>query len=62
MHFARVLGPLVVQRGVAALDLTARRERAVLAALVRGVGTVVTRERLIADVWGDQPPPSHRAM
>src|SRR4051794_35334021 len=54
----RVLGPLAVHRGPNELAVTAPRERAVMAALVRGAGSVVHRDQLIADVWGDDVPPS----
>jgi DNA-binding SARP family transcriptional activator/tetratricopeptide (TPR) repeat protein len=54
----QVLGPLAVHRGPGELPVTAPRERAVMAALVRGAGAVVHRDQLIADVWGDDVPPS----
>ncbi|MFC8430118.1 BTAD domain-containing putative transcriptional regulator [Streptomyces sp. NPDC057253] len=43
------------------LDLGGRRQRAVLALLIVARGSVVTRDRLIAGVWGGTPPPSAAA-
>src|SRR5213593_1763090 len=40
------------------LELPAGRARALLALLVLHVGQVVTAERLIDDLWGEQPPPT----
>ncbi|MEU3343046.1 BTAD domain-containing putative transcriptional regulator [Streptomyces sp. NPDC006668] len=43
------------------LDLGGRRQRAVLALLIVARGSVVTRDRLVAGVWGGTPPPSAAA-
>jgi predicted ATPase/DNA-binding SARP family transcriptional activator len=54
----RVLGPFeVIDRG-APVRLTARRQRALLAALLLGRGRPVSRNALIDAVWGDDPPSS----
>ena len=52
-----LLGPLVAtgDDGVA-IDLGRPRQRAVLALLVLNVNMVVSAERLIDDIWGDEPP------
>ena len=52
----RVLGPLEVRVHDRPLALGGTRPRAVLAALLLGRGAVVPVERLIAAVWGDDPP------
>jgi DNA-binding SARP family transcriptional activator/basic membrane lipoprotein Med (substrate-binding protein (PBP1-ABC) superfamily) len=54
----RVLGPLEVRLGDETLALGGAKQRAVLAALLLRAGEVVAVERLVDDVWGDDPPPS----
>ena len=54
----RILGPVEVIGSDRAIRLGSRRERAVLAALVLGGGDVVSVDRLIDALWGDQPPRS----
>ena len=51
-----LLGPLEVLRDGVALDLGAPKQRAVLAALLLADGSVVSVDRLIEAVWGDNPP------
>jgi predicted ATPase/DNA-binding SARP family transcriptional activator len=53
-----VLGPLELVVGGASVRLTARRQRALVTALVLRAGTVVTADALIEAVWGDDPPSS----
>jgi DNA-binding SARP family transcriptional activator len=52
----RVLGPLEVREGDQALRLGGRKQRALLALLVLNANRVVSRERLIDELWGDDPP------
>ena len=52
----RVLGPLEVESDRGRLNLGGGRQRAVLATLVLHVNEVVPRDRLVAAVWGDDPP------
>jgi DNA-binding SARP family transcriptional activator len=52
----RVLGPLEVRAGDGPLPLGGERQRAVLALLLLSANRVVGRERLIHDLWGEQPP------
>jgi DNA-binding SARP family transcriptional activator/DNA-binding NarL/FixJ family response regulator len=54
--YLRVLGALVATRDGATVDLGGRRQRAVLAALVVARGHVVSADRLIDAVWGDEAP------
>ena len=54
----RVLGPLEVARGGEQLALGGAKQRAVLAVLLLRAGEVVPLERLIDEVWGNDPPPS----
>jgi predicted ATPase/DNA-binding SARP family transcriptional activator len=52
----RLLGPLEVANAGQALAVGGRRERALLAILLLHADAVVTRERLIDALWGDDPP------
>jgi len=52
----RLLGPFEVQRDGEPLELGGPQQRAVLAHLVLEAGRVVPVDRLIARVWGDEPP------
>jgi DNA-binding SARP family transcriptional activator/basic membrane lipoprotein Med (substrate-binding protein (PBP1-ABC) superfamily) len=54
----RVLGPLDVRLGGETLSLGGGKQRAVLAVLLLRAGEVVSVERLVDEVWGDDPPPS----
>jgi DNA-binding SARP family transcriptional activator len=51
-----VLGPVQVLDRARRVDIGGPKQRAVLAALVIDVGTVVSLDRLIDRLWGDQPP------
>ncbi len=53
-----VLGALRVRRAGRELPLGGRRERTVLAALAVAAGRQVSDERLVDEVWGDDPPAS----
>ena len=52
----RVLGDLEVQHDQRAIPLGAHQQRALLAILVVNAGEVVTTDRLIDGLWGDEPP------
>jgi YVTN family beta-propeller protein len=52
----RILGPLRVLDGEREIPLAAPKERALLAVLLLHAGTIVSRERLIDELWGDSPP------
>ncbi|GAA2348846.1 AfsR/SARP family transcriptional regulator [Dactylosporangium salmoneum] len=54
----RILGPLEVVVAGEAVPLGGAKPRAVLIALLLHPGRYVAADRLIADVWGDDPPPS----
>jgi DNA-binding SARP family transcriptional activator/basic membrane lipoprotein Med (substrate-binding protein (PBP1-ABC) superfamily) len=54
----RVLGPLEVRLDGESVALGGGKQRAVLAALLLRAGEVVPVERLVDEVWGDDPPPS----
>ena len=54
----RVLGPLEARVGGASVVLGGAKQRAVLAVLLLREGEVVPVERLVDEVWGDDPPPS----
>jgi DNA-binding SARP family transcriptional activator len=52
----RILGPLLVERDGAAVDVPGLRQRAVLVLLLLEANRVVPSERLIDALWGEQPP------
>ena len=54
----RLLGPLEVRDGERVVALPRRQQRALLAALASRAGEVVSTDRLIADLWGEQAPVS----
>jgi predicted ATPase/class 3 adenylate cyclase len=54
----RVLGPLEVLEGDELLPLGGARQRALLALLVLNANQIVPRDRLIAELWRDDPPDS----
>lgn len=54
----RVLGPLEVADGERVVTPSSARRRRLLAALLAHAGRVVSLERLVDGVWGDDPPPS----
>lgn len=51
-----VLGPLEVREGDRVIPLGGAKQRALLAALLLHPNEVVSRDRLIDGVWGEQPP------
>ncbi len=52
----RILGPIEVVEDGRALPLGSRKQRALLALLVLHAGKVVSRDRLIDDLWHGEPP------
>jgi YVTN family beta-propeller protein len=56
----RILGPLEVLDGDRAVALGGLGQRALLALLLLRANTVVPTERLIAELWGESPPPTAR--
>src|SRR5512132_1860185 len=52
----RVLGPLEAVGDDGPLALGGAKQRAVLALLLLNANRVVSRDRLIDDLWGDEPP------
>jgi DNA-binding SARP family transcriptional activator len=52
----RILGPLEVVENGLPLPLGSRKQRALLALLVLHAGEVVSRDRLIDDLWHGDPP------
>ncbi|HEX2374435.1 MAG TPA: BTAD domain-containing putative transcriptional regulator [Actinomycetota bacterium] len=51
-----ILGPLEVRDGEALVRVPGAKERALLADLVVHAGRVVSADRLVEDLWGEQPP------
>jgi len=54
----RILGPLEVVHDSRPVRVGAAKEQAVLAVLLLHAGEVVSRERLIDELWGESPPPT----
>lgn len=54
----RLLGPVEVLEDGAPLPIVGARQRAVLAMLLLHHNEVVLRDRLIAGLWGEDPPPT----
>src|ERR671914_356564 len=52
----RVLGPIEARAEGRPLPVAGARQRALLAVLLLRAGEPVSRERLIADLWGERPP------
>ena len=57
----RILGPLEAEVGGQLLPLRGRRQRSLLALLLLSANEVVPDDRLLEDIWGDEPPASGRA-
>ncbi len=53
----RLLGPLEVRAGDGPLPLGGEKQRALLALLLLNANRVVSRERLIDELWGEEEPP-----
>jgi DNA-binding SARP family transcriptional activator len=51
----RILGPLEVLDGDTPVEISGSKRRAVLALLLLHANEVVRSDRLIEDLWGDQP-------
>jgi predicted ATPase/DNA-binding SARP family transcriptional activator len=56
-----LLGPLIVRRDHARVELGPYRQRAVLAVLAVHAGSVVSVDRLVDLVWSDEPPATAQA-
>ena len=54
----RILGPLEAWKGGAPVTLGGAKQRALLAILLLHANEVVSRDRLIDELWGEQPPAS----
>jgi predicted ATPase len=52
----RVLGPLEVRNGDVSLPLAGAKQRGLLALLLVHANHVLSRDRLIDELWGDHPP------
>jgi len=54
----RILGPLEVAGDDGPLELPAGKPRALLAVLLLSQGEVVSVDRIVDELWGEQPPPT----
>jgi DNA-binding SARP family transcriptional activator len=52
----RLLGSLEVEQGAEAVEIGGQKQRAVLAILALNAGRVVSTDRLVDLLWGEQPP------
>src|SRR4051812_49609899 len=52
----RVLGPLELRNGDESLPLAGAKQRGLLALLLVHANHVVSRDRLIDELWGEKPP------
>src|SRR6266511_1923869 len=52
----RILGPLEVHDGSGPVRVPGAKERALLADLLVNAGRVVAADRLVEDLWGEEPP------
>jgi DNA-binding SARP family transcriptional activator len=52
----RILGPLEVEAPTGPVALGGQRQRALLAALLLEAGRVVPTDRLVEELWGEEPP------
>ena len=55
-----MLGPLLVDDGDAPVPLGGPRQRAVLALLVLNAGRVVSADRIVTEIWSEEPPDGAR--
>jgi DNA-binding SARP family transcriptional activator/class 3 adenylate cyclase len=58
----RLLGPLEAVDGAAPVGLGGAKQRALLALLLLNANMTVASDRLIDELWGDEPPESARKM
>ena len=58
----RILGPVEVWDNGRPLAIGGPQQRALLAMLVLDANRVVSVDRLVTDLWSDQPPPDARAL
>src|SRR5438067_5974525 len=56
----RLLGPLAVSVDGEPIELSGQKPRALLAALLLEANEVVSRDRLIDALWGEEPPDTAR--
>src|SRR3954466_4331625 len=57
-----VLGPLEARNDAGPLPLGGEKQRALLALLLLNANRVVSRERLIDGLWGEEPPETAVSM
>jgi DNA-binding SARP family transcriptional activator len=57
-----LLGPLEVRDGTAPVKLAGRKARALLARLALDANRTVSAERLVTDLWGEDPPQTAAKM
>jgi DNA-binding SARP family transcriptional activator len=54
----RILGPLEVRRDGEPVEVTGRRQKALLVLLLLEANRVVSNDRLVDALWGEEPPPA----
>jgi DNA-binding SARP family transcriptional activator/tetratricopeptide (TPR) repeat protein len=58
----RILGPLEITAGQRRLELHGARQQVVVAMLLLGANRVVTMDRLLEAIYGEDPPPTARSQ
>ena len=58
----RILGPVEVIDGGVPVAVGGPQQRALLAVLLMNPNRVVSADRLVEDLWGDEPPPDARGL
>ena len=56
-----ILGPLAVYDHGSEVPINGHKERSLLAMLLLEDGRLVSADRLVDELWGDQPPPTARS-
>ena len=56
----RILGSLSVEDAGRPVTINGRKQRALLALLLLRANTIVSRDQLVAGLWGDEPPETAR--
>ena len=56
-----ILGPLAVYDHGSEVPIDGHKERSLLAMLLLEDGRLVSADRLVDELWGDQPPPTARS-
>src|SRR3954469_7874927 len=56
-----LLGPIEVSEGDRLIPLPRQKQRALLTLLLLEAGRVISTDRLLDDLWGEDPPPTAKS-